>query len=64
MPAGLLAIGRWTPNGWALIHLKKVFAGSAGVVETIPALIAMLAMTAVFVFLTQRRLAGRFAGSA
>jgi ABC-2 type transport system permease protein len=64
MPAGLLAIGRWTPNGWALIHLKKVFAGSAGVVETLPALAAMLAMTAVFVFLTQRRLVGRFAGSA
>jgi len=64
MPAGLLAIGRWTPNGWALAHLKKVFAGSAGVAETLPALLAMLAMTAVFVFLTQRRFAGGFAGSA
>ena len=64
MPAGLLAIGRWTPNGWALAHLKKVFAGSAGIVETLPPLVAMLGITAVFVFLTQRRISGRFAGSA
>ncbi len=64
MPAGLSAIGKWTPNGWALAHLKKVFAGSAGVVETLPALVAMIAMTAVFVFLTRRRLTGRFLGSA
>jgi ABC-type multidrug transport system permease subunit len=64
MPAGLLAIGQWTPNGWALAHLKRVFAGSAGIVETLPAMAAMLAMTTVFVFLTQRRIGGRFAGSA
>jgi ABC-2 type transport system permease protein len=64
MPAGLSAIGKWTPNGWALAHLKKVFAGSAGVVETLPALVAMIAMTAVFVFLTRRRLTGRFLGIA
>ena len=64
MPTGLLAIGRWTPNGWALAHLKRVFAGSAGVVETLPALVAMLGMAAVFVFLTRRRMAGRFAGGA
>ncbi len=63
MPASLLAIGRWTPNGWALVHLKKVFAGSAGIVETLPPLVAMLSMTAVFVFLTQRRISKRFAGS-
>lgn len=64
MPAVLLAIGRWTPNGWALAHLKRVFAGSAGVVETLPALVAMLGMAAVFVFLTRRRMAGRFVGGA
>ena len=64
MPASLLAIGRWTPNGWALAHLKKVFAGSAGIVETLPPLVAMLGITAVFVFLTQRRISGRFVGGA
>jgi len=61
MPAGLLAIGQWTPNGWALAHMKKVFAGSAGIVETLPALLVMLGMTVVFTVLTQRRISGRFA---
>ena len=64
MPAGLLAIGRWTPNGWALAQLKLVFAGTAGWIETVPAMLAMLGMSALFFVLTVRRMAGRFAGGA
>ena len=64
MPSFLLAIGKWTPNGWALAHLKKVFAGSTGVLETLVAIIAMLAFTSVFLWITKRRLAGGFSGGA
>lgn len=29
MPGWLAAIGRWTPNGWALLYLKSILAGTA-----------------------------------
>jgi len=63
MPNSLALIGRWTPNGWALAHLKQVFAGSVGIAETLPALAVMLGMIAVFGFLTTRRIGGRFVGA-
>jgi ABC-2 type transport system permease protein len=28
MPRGMAAIGRWTPNGWALVQLRGILAGS------------------------------------
>jgi ABC-type multidrug transport system permease subunit len=28
MPAGMARIGRWTPNGWSLTHLKAILGGS------------------------------------
>ncbi len=29
MPAGLAAVGRWTPNGWLLTQFKAILAGAA-----------------------------------
>jgi hypothetical protein len=64
MPEGMAAIGRWTPNGWALVQLKAILAGTL----TMPAFAARLLVLAVFgsalFFLALRRLTGRFAREA
>jgi ABC-2 type transport system permease protein len=64
MPAALAAIGRWTPNGWALAHLKRVFSGAAAFSQTAVALAVIALMIAVLTWLTRRRLSGSFAGTA
>ena len=64
MPAAMAAIGRWTPNGWALAHLKQIFSGAASIGETAVTIAILLAVVAAFTWLTRRRLSGSFAGTA
>jgi ABC-type multidrug transport system permease subunit len=64
MPEWMARIGQRTPNGWALVQLKAILAGTL----TTPALAARLLVLAllgsVLFVLTLRRLAGRFAREA
>jgi len=64
MPPWMAAIGRWTPNGWALVQLKAILDGSL----TAPAygvrLLALVALGSVLFVVAQRRLTGRFAREA
>lgn len=57
MPDWMRAVGAWTPNGWALLHLKGILAGT----ETAPALAAAFAglvgVTAVLFLVAARRMA-------
>jgi ABC-type multidrug transport system permease subunit len=61
MPAWMAAIGRLTPNGWALSQFKAILDGSidAGHLATAAALMA--ALGALAFLLTLRRLRGGFA---
>ena len=61
MPAWMAAIGRLTPNGWALSQFKAILDGSieAGHLATAAALMAVLGALAFL--LTLRRLRGGFA---
>ena len=63
MPKALAAAGRWTPNGWALAHLKAIFAGRAGVVETLVPMLALIAFAIVCTALGVRRVSARFGGA-
>jgi ABC-type multidrug transport system permease subunit len=60
MPAGMAAIGKMTPNGWALVQFKAIMAGSIG-----PGTLALdgagiLALGILAFFLAARRLRGSF----
>lgn len=56
MPDWMAALGRWTPNGWALQHLKDILFGR----ETFPALVAasisLLLIAVVLFLITERRM--------
>jgi ABC-type multidrug transport system permease subunit len=39
MPDWMVAVGRWTPNGWSLLLLKRIILGEAGTAELIRGLL-------------------------
>jgi ABC-type multidrug transport system permease subunit len=63
MPDWLAAIGRLTPNGWALEQLKMILAGTATSGGLAVAFSGMAAVGLVAVALSVRRLRGGFAQS-
>jgi ABC-2 type transport system permease protein len=63
MPDWMAAIGRWTPNGWALEHLKDILFGRAVAGSLSVAFIALLALAALLFLLSERRMRRVFARS-
>jgi len=56
MPAGLAAIGRWTPNGWSVTVLKTIMDGAAPLTDLLLPALLLAAWIAVFFALACRRL--------
>jgi len=61
MPAGMAAIGRLTPNGWALMRLKEILAGDLQGGELALAAAALFGGTVLLFFWAARRLGCPFA---
>jgi len=53
-------IGKFTPNGWAIIEFKAILAGSAATPHLAAAAAALAAVSAVAFVLALRRLRGGF----
>ena len=60
MPGWMAAIGRLTPNGWALEHLKSIMTGNASAGSLGTAFLGLLGFTAVLVALGSWRLRKKF----
>jgi len=56
MPAWMRAAGAWTPNGWALLHLKGILAGTETASALATAFAGLVAVTAVLLLLAARRM--------
>jgi ABC-2 type transport system permease protein len=56
MPAGLAAIGRWTPNGWSITVLKAITDGAAPLTDLLLSALLLAAWIAVFFVLACWRL--------
>jgi ABC-2 type transport system permease protein len=63
MPARMVTIGRWTPNGWALQSLKDILFGRADAAELGAALAVLLAVALALFLLCERRMRRVFVGS-
>ena len=61
MPDGMAAIGRKTPNGWALEQLKTILLGTAEPGALALAFLGLVAVSAVLFLVSCRRMAGAFA---
>jgi ABC-2 type transport system permease protein len=64
MPEGMARIGKWTPNGWALVQLKDILAGALSPAAIGMRLLALALVSGVLFVLAVRRLGGRFAREA
>lgn len=64
MPAGMAAVGKFTPNGWALHRLKYFLLGRTDAYDLLPALGAMLGVLVVLYMLAGLTLKRRFARGA
>jgi ABC-2 type transport system permease protein len=56
MPAGLAAIGRWTPNGWSVTVLKTILDGTAALTDLRLPVLAVAAWIILFFALASWRL--------
>ncbi|MEJ2153076.1 MAG: hypothetical protein P8Y29_09040, partial [Gemmatimonadota bacterium] len=63
MPDWLASVGRYTPNGWALTRLNRVFAGELAALDLIRAIGFVALIIAFLTWLAMRRIRGRFAHS-
>jgi ABC-type Na+ efflux pump permease subunit len=61
MPAWMAAVGRWTPNGLALVRLKEILFGQPAAGALLLAAVAIGAPAVLAFALTVRRLRGSFA---
>ena len=57
MPEWMARIGRWTPNGWALVQLEAITTASPSPGDLALAFLGILAATLVLILLATRRLA-------
>ena len=64
MPAGMAAIGQRTPNGWALMQLKALFAGDLATASLVSGALWLVAVGAVLFWFCSRRLRRSFAPAA
>ena len=60
MPEWMAAIGRWTPNGLAVVHLKEIVAGQPDAARLLAAALAIGLPAAAAFTLSVRRLRGGF----
>ena len=60
MPEWMASIGRWTPNGLAVVHLKEIVAGQPDGVRLLAAALAIGLPAAAAFALSVRRLRGGF----
>lgn len=60
MPGWMAAIGRWTPNGLAVVRLRELLRGEVDMVALAMSAMAITAMMAVCFALIVRRVGGRF----
>jgi ABC-type multidrug transport system permease subunit len=60
MPAWLARIGRWTPNGWALVKLRGMLDGSADATGIAAAFGIAAAVSGLLFWWVSRRLRNRF----
>lgn len=60
MPAGLRAIGQWTPNGWAVMQLAAILRGAADPRQLAAAFLGIAAVAAAAFLLNLRRLRENF----
>lgn len=56
MPQWMATVGRWTPNGWALAHLKDILFGRESFVSLAVACVGMLLAGTVLLLFGERRL--------
>jgi len=61
MPDWMARIGRWTPNGWAIVQFKAILAGSIDGRRIALAVAGLLAVSALAFVVALRRLRGGFA---
>jgi len=64
MPEWMARIGGWTPNGWALLQLKAILAGTMTFGAFAARLLVLVVLGSALFFLALRRLTGRFAREA
>ena len=60
MPDTLAKIGRWMPNGWALLRFSDILAGRADATGLAVAFGGILGFTAILFAITARRLRRNF----
>jgi ABC-2 type transport system permease protein len=61
MPSWMATVGRWTPNGWALIQFKELLYGRADAGSIALAFAGVLALGLILFLIAERRLRKRFA---
>lgn len=60
MPESLARIGKWTPNGWALVQLREILEGAADWSQLVRGALALSAVGALAFWVAARRLGGGF----
>ena len=60
MPDWLAAIGRWTPNGWALLQFKAILGGGATAASLLPTAAGLMVVLLLAALLAGRHLRGGF----
>ena len=60
MPDWMVRIGKFTPNGWAIVEFKAILAGSAAASQLAIAVAALVAVSAVAFVLALRRMRSGF----
>jgi ABC-type multidrug transport system permease subunit len=56
MPARMAAIGRWTPNGWAVIQFRAILDGSLSAGEVMAAVAGLTVVGAIAFLLALRQI--------
>jgi ABC-2 type transport system permease protein len=56
MPQWMATIGRWTPNGWALAHLKDILFGVENAAALSSACLGLVILATVLIVVSERRL--------
>jgi ABC-type uncharacterized transport system permease subunit len=60
MPKWMAAVGRLTPNGWALERFKDLLFGEIGMAQLALNTLGLTAVTLLILWLARRRIEGAF----
>ena len=61
MPTWMATVGRWTPNGWALMQFKEMLYGRSDAGSIALAFAGVLGLGLILFLIAERRLRKRFA---